>query len=364
LNAIGLQTRQLLQVGFVLAVAGGLWAIWVDVFPALGVLDRVKLWERATTQTAAAAAGKQAGVGEAVGDGAAGENARQEAPALLQPEQQWVTLKHLVIAGVILVVTFLAIRNIPGLLELMLLQRLPLDAGARYATITIFRYAITIVGIVIACKTLGIRWSDYQWLVAAATVGLGFGLQEIFANFVSGLIVLLERPIRVGDIVTVEGVTGIVSKIRMRATTVTNWDRQEFVVPNKEFVTGRLLNWTLSNPVNRIVVNVGVAYGSDTAKVQELLLQVAHNHPLILDDPAPLATFEGFGDSTLNFVLRCYLPDFDKRLVTIHELHSEVARAFAESGIEIAFPQRDIHVRSWAPPTSADQPKERDTFDS
>jgi potassium efflux system protein len=226
------------------------------------------------------------------------------------------------------------------------LQRLPIDAGARYAVTTCFRYLITVVGLVLAFRTVGIEWSQYQWLVAAAGVGLGFGLQEIFANFVSGLIVLMERPVRVGDVVTVDGVSGVVSRIRMRATTVTNWDRQEFIVPNKEFVTGRLLNWTLSNAINRIVINVGVAYGTDTDSTRELLLHIARDNPMVLDDPAPLATFEGFGDSTLNFVLRCYLGQVDNRLEAIHAVHSEIQRRFAAAGIEIAFPQRDIHIRS------------------
>jgi potassium efflux system protein len=258
---------------------------------------------------------------------------------------QWINLEHLVVCLIILLLTILAVKNLPGLLELTLLQRLPLDAGSRYAITTCTRYLITVVGVIVAFKTIGIEWSQYQWLVAAAGVGLGFGLQEIFANFVSGLIVLMERPVRVGDIVTVEGVTGVVSRIRMRATTVTNWDRQEFIVPNKEFVTGRLLNWTLSNAVNRILINVGVAYGSDTEQTSDLLMKIADENPIVLKDPNPMVTFEAFGDSTLNFVLRCYLPNLDNRLATIHELHSEIHRRFEEAGIEIAFPQRDVRIR-------------------
>ena len=113
-------------------------------------------------------------------------------------------------------------------------------------------------------QTLGVDWSQFGWIAAALSVGLGFGLQEVVANFVCGIILLFERPVRVGDIVTVDGIDGVVSRIQIRATTITNWDRKEFVVPNKQFVTGTVLNWTLSNPMNRIVIVVGVAYGSDT----------------------------------------------------------------------------------------------------
>lgn len=192
---------------------------------------------------------------------------------------------------------------------------------------------------------MGIGWSQVQWLVTALTFGLGFGLQEIFANFVAGIILLIERPIRVGDIVTVDGVTGSVAKIRMRATTIINWDRQEFIIPNKDFITGRLLNWTLTDKINRVVINVGLAYGSDVELARKLLLQVADENPLIMKDPGPIATFEGFGDSTLNLVLRSYLPDLDNRLGVINDLHAQIHDRFAQEGLEIAFPQLDLNIK-------------------
>lgn len=223
---------------------------------------------------------------------------------------------------------------------------MPVDAGVRYTAGTVARYLIIVVGVVLGCRAIGLSWVKVQWLVAAISVGLGFGLQEIFANFVSGLIILFERPVRVGDVVTVADVTGVVSRIHMRATTITNWDRKEFIVPNKEFITGRLLNWTLSDQVNRVLVNVGIAYGSDTELAGELLMKVAREHPLVLDDPEPRVTFEEFGASSLNFVLRAYLPNMDNRLAVIHDLHMAIDREFRTAGIEIAFPQQDVHVRS------------------
>jgi potassium efflux system protein len=147
-------------------------------------------------------------------------------------------------------------------------------------------------------------------------------------------------------VVTIDGVTGVVSRIRIRSTTITDWDRKEYLVPNKEFITGRLLNWTLSDTLNRIVVHVGVAYGSDTEQVREIILRVANEHPTVLEEPKPLVTFESFGDSALNFVLRAYLPTLESRLGTIHDLHSALHRKLADAGIEVPFPQSDLHLRS------------------
>lgn len=255
----------------------------------------------------------------------------------------------LMIAVVVTAITFVAVRNLPGVLEITLLKYLPLDAGARYAFSAICRYAISTIGVIVAFNYIGISWASLKWLVAALSVGLGFGLQEVVANFVSGIIILFERPIRVGDTVTVDNIDGVVSQIRIRATTITNWDRKEYIVPNKEFVTGRLLNWTLSNPITRIVLTVGVAYGSDTRLARDLLLKVARENPGVLDDPAPVAVFHEFGDNALNFSLRCFLPNPDNRLIAINELHMAIDREFRKAGITIAFPQQDIHFDTASP---------------
>ena len=247
------------------------------------------------------------------------------------------------------ILTIIAAANVPGLLEMVVLQHLPLTHGVRFAIATVCRYTISIVGLVLFFAALGIGWSKVQWLVAAVSVGLGFGLQEIFANFVSGLIILFERPVRVGDVVTIGDVTGVVTKIRIRATTIRNWDRKELIVPNREFITGRLLNWTLTDETNRVVVQVGVAYGSDTQKACELLLAAAAENELVLKEPAPIATFEGFGDNALTVLLRCYLSSLDNRLATISALHQAINRKFNEAGIVVAFPQRDVHLDTSRP---------------
>jgi potassium efflux system protein len=218
------------------------------------------------------------------------------------------------------------------------LERLRIDAAGRFAISTLARYAIVIVGLVSASSTIGIGWAKVQWLATALTFGLAFGLQEIFANFIAGLIILFERPVRVGDMVTIDNVTGVVSRIRIRATTITDSDRKEFIVPNKEFITGRTLNWTLSDTINRVVIHVGVAYGSDTELAREILLKAAHEHPAVLRDPPPSASFEEFGDSSLKLVLRCFLPNLSERTRVIHELHTAINRELTVHGIEITPP--------------------------
>ncbi|MFZ5830868.1 MAG: mechanosensitive ion channel domain-containing protein [Planctomycetota bacterium] len=328
LATINLQTRRLVEYSVTMAAVVSLWLVWVDVAPALNILHDVELWQ---TSYSVAEPATDA-------DGTATVRTVERLGA--------ITLANLVAAGLVLAMMWIAAKNMPGLLEMLVLQHLPVDGGVRYAVVAVSRYVITIAGLMLACGALGVGWSKVQWLVAAVSVGLGFGLQEIFANFVSGLIILFERPVRVGDVITVGDVTGMVSRIRMRATTITDWDRKELVVPNKEFITARLLNWTLSDQTNRVVINVGLAYGSDTRLATELLLGVAREHPLVLDDPQPLVTFEAFGASSLDFVVRCYLPSLEHRLQVIHELHVAIDETLRAAGLEIAFPQQDIHLRS------------------
>ena len=310
-KTLGEQTRRFLRSLMSFSLLLGVWWIWSDVLPALNALDDVVIW---------------------------GETTRP------------VTLNHLALSLLIAVITTVAVRNVSGVLEIGILQNLPLAPGSRYAIVSVAQYAVVLLGIVFAFNVLGFTLAQFGWIMAALSVGLGFGLQEVVANFVSGVILLAERPIRVGDIVTVSDVSGVVTKIRIRATTITNWSRQELIVPNKEFITGRILNWTLTNTINRIVVEVGVAYGADTEKARQILLNTAKNHPLIMSEPAPLATFEGFDNSSLRLVLRCYLPTLENRLSVTTELHTAIHHAFDSAGIEIPFPQRDIRVH-WPEPS-------------
>lgn len=258
-----------------------------------------------------------------------------------------VTLQSLIYALITLLVTFVGVRNLPGILELLILRRLELSPGTGYAVTTLLRYLILMTGVLSAFAILGFQWSRLQWLVAAFGVGLGFGLQEIFANFISGLILLFERPIRIGDIVTINDLSGTVSKIQTRATTIIDWDNKEIVVPNKTFITEKLINWSLTDSITRIVIPIGVAYGSDVEKVEELLYQVAEEHPLVLNDPSPSVFFLAFGASSLDFELRVHINSIDHRLSTIHIINKNIDKLFKENDIEIAFPQMDVHVRDW-----------------
>ena len=322
------QLQRLVRIAACVLFLAGSWSIWAEVLPAFQIVSRIELWPT-TIQVS-----EVVDLGEGL----------TEARMVSRPG--YVTLGNLFMAAATILLTMTASQNLPGLMELVVLRKLNLDRGGRHAVTTLSRYVIVVIGMIITCRLIGIGWSSVQWLAAALTVGLGFGLQEIFANFVSGLIILFERPVRIGDVVSIDNVTGEVSQIRIRATTIRDRDQKEYIVPNKEFVTGRLLNWTLSDRVNRVVINVGVAYGTDTDRARELMLNVARQHPRVLSEPEPRATFENFGDSSLDLVLRCFLADLENRFETISELHTEINRAFDQEDIVIPFPQMDLHMPS------------------
>ncbi|HBB9966289.1 TPA: mechanosensitive ion channel [Vibrio parahaemolyticus] len=256
-----------------------------------------------------------------------------------------ITLKSLMYALLTLVISFVSIRNIPGLLELLILRRMNLSPGTGYTITTLLRYIILVLGIVISFTTIGIEWDRLQWLVAAIGVGLGFGLQEIFANFISGLILLFERPIRIGDTVTINELSGTVSKIQTRSTTIIDWDNKEIVVPNKVFITDKLINWSLTDSVTRVVIRVGVAYGSDIDLVEDLLYRTVEDTPLVLSVPSPQVYFLTFGDSSLEFELRLHINSIDDRLPTLHLVNKKINQLFKENSVEIAYPQIDVHIR-------------------
>ena len=257
-----------------------------------------------------------------------------------------ITLFNLLVALVIIAITYVLVRNISGILEVLLFSRVKLSQGTPYTITTLLTYVIVAIGGAWAFATLGMSWSKLQWLFAALSVGLGFGMQEIFANFVSGIILLFERPIRVGDTVTINDVTGTVAKIRIRAITIIDPDRKEVIVPNKSFVTGQVTNWALSNTVTRLIVNIGVAYGSDLALVKRLLLQAANEQPGILKDPEPHALFLSFGASTLDHELRVYVGQLSERTNVTDALNRRINELFAENNIDIAFNQLDVFIKN------------------
>lgn len=257
-----------------------------------------------------------------------------------------LSIGNILSATFIGVIGYLLARNLPGLLEMLLLSRLKLEMGTSYAITSLLNYVVVSVAVILALGTLGVSWNQLQWLAAGLTVGLGFGLQEIFANFISGLIIFFERPLRVGDIITLDNLSGRVAKIRIRATVITDFDRRDIIVPNRNFITGKFVNWSLSNTVTRLTIKVGVAYGSDLQKTQDILLDVAQQEEMILDDPPPQALFLNFGESTLEHELRVHVGHLKDRNPTIDAVNREIDRRFREAGIEIAFNQVDIHFRN------------------
>jgi potassium-dependent mechanosensitive channel len=303
ITAVAAGSYRLLRGVTFLALGTGLAFVWADVFPVLRSLDQITL---------------------PLYHGAD--------PAHSTP----VTLLDFIEGCAIAAMTFVAARNLPGLVEFLALARLPLDTGLRYALAAVVRYTIAIVGLLAAGGAMGIGWPKLQWLVAAISFGLGFGLQEIFANFVSGLIVLMERPVRIGDTVTVGDTTGVVSRIQMRATTILDADRKELIVPNKDFITSRLVNWTLSDSIIRLVVRIGLPYGTDTDEVQRLLLGVAAETPDALKYPPPKAVLVGFSEKTLDFELRVFVADVESLMPVRHRLNTTIEHALRDAGINFA----------------------------
>ena len=181
-------------------------------------------------------------------------------------------------------------------------------------------------------------WAKVQWLIAALGVGLGFGMQEIFANFISGLILLFERPIRVGDVVSIGGTSGTVSQIRIRATTITDFDNKDLIVPNKEFVTSKVLNWSLTSPSVRVVLPIGITYGSDTAAAMRIMLEAAQKHPKVMKEPPPHVRVTGFGEKAVTLELRCYSPDIDSSGPIKHELYLKVYDAYQRGELKLVHP--------------------------
>jgi len=254
----------------------------------------------------------------------------------------WDILQSLVI----LALTFIAARNFPGFLEIFVLNRLGVDAGTRYAVTKVLGYIIIAAGVIIGFEQLGLQWSQLKWIATGLSVGIGFGLQKIIANFISGLIILFERPIRIGDYVTIGDQSGTVSRIKIRATTLKDLDNREILIPNEALISERVMNWTLSSSITRLIVPVGIAYGSDTDAAREIMLDAVKDLPKVLKTPAANVLFMGFGDSSLDFQIRVYLNSFDERVPMTHVIHTEINKALEAAGIPIPFPQRDLNIVS------------------
>ncbi|CAM3638054.1 mechanosensitive ion channel domain-containing protein [Litorimonas haliclonae] len=310
------QSAQLLNTLIIIAFAVLMWANWSSLLPALSIFDGIDVWTYKTG----------------------------ELDELNNPIETAVTLWNVLQSLVILGLTFIAARNLPGFLEIFVLNRLGVDPGTRYAVVTILGYIIIALGLIVGVNRLGLQWSQLKFVAAGLSVGIGFGLQKIIANFVSGLVILFERPIRIGDYVTIGEESGFVSRIKIRATTLNDLDHREILIPNEALISERVTNWTLSNSVTRLIVKVGIAYGSNTDKARELMLDTVKKLPKVLDTPPPSVLFMGFGDSSLDFEVRVFLRTFDERVPMTHTIHTEINKTLEKAGIPIPFPQRDLNI--------------------
>jgi potassium-dependent mechanosensitive channel len=220
------------------------------------------------------------------------------------------------------------------------------ERGVAESINALVHYAVITLGILLALGALGMELQNFAIVAGALGVGIGFGLQNVVNNFVSGLILLFERPVRVGDTVEIGEEWGTIKKIGLRSTVVVTFSQSELIVPNGDLVSEKVTNWTLSNPVTRLAIPVGVAYGSDVQKVLRILIEAAPAHPAVVEEPAPMALFTGFGDSSLDFELRIWVREIAARLPAKSAVLAEIDRRFREEGLEIPFPQRDLHLRT------------------
>ena len=318
IDALSGDIRKLLNTSLVILAVVLLWAAWVDILPALHIFDEITLWQH---------------------------QVEVDGELRYMP----VTLSDVSMAIITIIILMVLVKRLPAFIEILLRQRSTISPGSLYAIKSLTSYTIVALGVVVVFSRLGGSWSGIQWIFAALGVGIGFGLQEIVANFISGLIILFERPIRVGDMVTVGEINGIVTKIRIRATTIRDFDRKELLVPNKEFITNRLLNWSLSDTVTRVSIPVGIAYGSDVALATRLLEEAASENEYVIDEPATSVIFDSFGDNSLVLILRYFIDNPDNRFISKSSLNVAINEKFNAAGIVIAFPQRDVHLDTQRP---------------
>jgi potassium-dependent mechanosensitive channel len=240
-------------------------------------------------------------------------------------------------------------RVLRSFLELKFFPAKDWDTGIKYTVSMSSHYLILVFTALIALNTLGLSLANLALVAGGLGVGIGFGLQNIVSNFLSGLIILFERPIKVGDMLIIDGQWGTVKEIRVRSTIFETFERYFLIIPNSELISGKILNWTYGGwGINRLTLKVGVSYDSDPLKVTRVIEGVCRANPRVVADPPPQVFFEAYGDSSLNFNIWVHLATPDDRIPATHELNSSIFEAFQHHGIEIPFPQRDLHVRSWS----------------
>ncbi|MBF0621863.1 MAG: mechanosensitive ion channel [Magnetococcales bacterium] len=261
----------------------------------------------------------------------------------------FVTLADLFKFFATLTFVFWLVKHLPKIFDIVYYSRSNMEMGMRYAVVTMSRYLVFFIGLFTAFSFLKLNLTQIGWLVAAMSVGLGFGLQEIVANFVSGIILLVERPIRLGDTIILGVEMGKVTKINIRSTTIQTPDNHELMIPNKSLITQEVKNWTLQDTKTRLVIMIGVAYGTDVDLVTETLLKIADEQPEILKDPKPQALLMLHGINSLDYEFRVFLSEISHRAPLTDRLNKLINKRFKELGIEIPFPQQDVHLRSISP---------------
>lgn len=257
-----------------------------------------------------------------------------------------------VVLGILVIaLTVTVVRVIAHRMETRWLASAGVDPSLRVTIATLFTYVSIAIAILFGLSVAGFDMSNLALVAGGLGVGIGFGLQNIVSNFVSGIILLFERPIRAGDYINIGGNEGYVRRIRVRATEIETLNHQHVVIPNSQFITEPVMNWSLHDPYVRVVIPVGVAYGSDTELVRRLLLEVAEEHELVLTGgfggaPRPVVHFVSFGDSSLDFQLKCYIRHVEQRHQVISDLHFAIDRKFREHDVTIPFPQRDLWLKN------------------
>jgi len=278
---------------------------------------------------------------------------------LFDLNQTPITVLSLVMFVLVLAGFFIASQFLSKIAFRRILARFDIDSGIQFALVRMCHYLIMITGTIVAFQFVGIDLGGLAVVFGLLSVGIGFGLQNITSNFISGLILLFERPIKVGDRVTVGDTEGDVVAINMRSTTIQTLRNIAIIVPNSDFIASKVTNWSFGDPKVRLDIEVGVSYGSDLELVLKALEEVALEHPKTLNKPKPTVLLAGFGDSSWNMVLRTWLAGTERYYQIRSEINCAIVRKFRQYGIEIPFPQCDLHLRSPLPLPLAKLEQER-----
>ncbi|MFC1779420.1 mechanosensitive ion channel family protein [Thermodesulfobacteriota bacterium] len=257
-----------------------------------------------------------------------------------------ITISHLMVAIIAVLVSLVVSKIVRSSLRNHVFKKINIDEGLEYTLLRFLHFLILFIGIYIGLSTVNIPLGAILGLFAVIGVGIGFGLQNLTSNFISGIILLLERPVKVGDRLEISGVWGDVKQVNLRTTLIETPDGISVIVPNSKLLENEVINYSYGNPKIRLQVPVGIAYGSDCQKAAEILVQVALDNKRVMIEPKPKAWFREFGDSSLNFMLLFWIPNAAVKFDVISEINFAIDAGFRKNGIEIPFPQRDLHLRS------------------